>query len=155
MATGYCKICASPLKGEVNRRLGRGETLAGVMAWLKGKDFPVSKPTLISHKKHITDPKTTFVDQARKNPAIKNVTEDEFLQSVIDAAAARVAASPDDVTIEQGLKAAGVRASRKEKTVNVLVAVARLVTQRTPLIEGEFTELDGSGEPIKELTTSE
>lgn len=125
------------------------------MQWLGTKQFKVTRQTIYNHRAHITDPKVTFVEEARKKPVIK-VSNDDFLQAVIDAAANRVVEDPDSVTIEQGLKAVAVRENRREKQVNILLAVAELVTSRQPIemIEGVYREVLGDS-PVEELTTSE
>lgn len=155
MSRGACKVCSSPFAKEVNKRLGSGQSAPQIVQWLQqAKGFGVTRQTLYNHREHVTDPRTTFVEEARRNPAIKNVSNDEFLAAVVDAAAARVAQNPDDVTIEQGLKAVSVRESRRDKSVNILLAVAQYVTQRTPIdvIDGEYEVL---GEAPEELTTNE
>ena len=154
MSRGACKLCGSPFAKEINKRLKDGASGSQIVQWLQTKQFTVTRQTVATHKKHITDPKQTFVEEARKNPAIKNVTNDDFLAAVVDAAAARVTSDPDSVTIEQGLKAVSVREARRDKGINIFLAVAQLVTQREPieLIEGEYEVLGDS--PTKELTTA-
>jgi hypothetical protein len=144
--SGYCKVCASELKAEINKRLKRGETYPAIMAWAKSKGFPISKPTLIKHKQHITDPKTTFVEEARKRPEIKRVTHTEFLQSVVDTAAAKVAESPDEVTLDHGLRAAQALGAQKDRTsdaINVLVLALTgnlrpQISTQDDVIEGDY-----------------
>lgn len=141
---GYCKVCASSLKAEINKRLKRGETYPAIMAWSKGKGFSISKPTLVSHKKHITDPKTTFVASARKHPEIRGVTHTEFLESVVNAAAAKIAETPDEVTIDHGLRAAQTLGAQKDRTgdaLNALVLVLMGRSRPVEVIEGEYIEV--------------
>lgn len=141
---GYCKVCASDLKAEINKRLRRRETYPAIMAWAATKDFSISKPTLISHKKHITDPKTTFVEAARKSPELKRVTNTEFLEAVIAKANQRIESDPDAVTIDHGLRAAQVLESRKDRTgdaLNVLVLALMGRRKEPDMIEGEYIEL--------------
>jgi len=148
MSTGFCKLCSSDLSKEINRRLARGESRAQVRDWLAAKDFKVSLPTLTSHRQHITDPKTTLVDDARRNPAIKRVTSTDFLQAVVDMAAANIENSPQDVPLGAGIKAAALLEARREKPINVLMLIAQRATNRLeipaediPLLEGEYEEI--------------
>jgi len=150
MASGFCKVCASDLSKEVNRRLSRGESRAQVRDWLATKDFGVSLPTLTSHRQHITDPKTTLVDAARRNPAIKRVTSTDFLQAVVDMAAANVENHPEDVPLGAGIKAAALLEARREKPINVLMLIAQRATNRLEIPAEEIPLLEGEYEVINE-----
>lgn len=148
--TGYCRVCASSLKAEINKRLVRHESTPSIIAWAKPKGFSVSKPTLLKHKKHITDSKTTFVDKAKANPAIRRVSHTEFLESVVSAGAKRVEENPEDVTIDQSIRASQVLESRKDKTGDALNILILALTGNRPLqlagddeIDGTYTELPG------------
>lgn len=150
-ATGFCKACSSPLAKQINQRLAADESLSAIVTWCKGRDFTVTRQTLARHKEHITDPRQTFVEKARRNPAIRNgVSNDEFLQAVIDAAAAKAESDPEAISVAHGLKAAQIRESRREKQTNVLIQIARVFTaqlsQPTELIEGSWAELPAPAE---------
>ena len=143
---GYCRVCASSLKAEINKRLVRGESIPSIISWGKTKDFSVSKPTLLKHKKHITDPKTTFVQNAQKNPAIKRVSHTDFLESVVSAGAKRVEENPDDVTIDQSIRASQVLESRKDKSGDALNILILALTGNRPLQLTEEGEIEGTYE---------
>lgn len=149
-ALGYCKCCASPLVKEINKRLKRGDTYPAIVAWCGQRDFKVTRQKLADHKEHITDQKETLVEHAKKNPAIRNgVSNDEFLQAVIDIAAQKVAENPDEVTLAHALKAAQIREARKQNTTNVMLLFAErsmglLPGQRPEMIEGEYALLEDS-----------
>lgn len=149
---GYCRVCASELKGEVNKRLKRGDTIASLERWLTEKQYPVSQPTLRKHREHITDPKTTLVEAARKNPVIKRgVTTNDFLQTLVEIGATKAAEDPDAISIDQSIRAAQIIEGRKDKQVDALVTIARMLMGHAPrpeIIEGEYVE-------VKELATSE
>lgn len=143
---GRCKCCAWEHVKELNRRLANDEALTALAAWADGRGFKVTRQKLADHKAHITDPRQTFVENARRNPAIKaGVTNDEFLQAVIDVAAQKAAEDPDSIGIAHGLKAVQIREARKEKQLNVLLVLAErltaLPTQPTEVIEGDWTEV--------------
>jgi len=149
---GFCKVCASDLKGEVNKRMNRGDTIASIERYLKDKEYPVSQPTLRSHREHITSPKTTFVEKARQNPVIKRgVTTNDFLQTLVEIGATRAAEAPESVSLDQSIRAAQIIEGRKDKQVDALVTIARMLMGQAPrpeIIEGEYFE-------VKEITTSE
>lgn len=152
---GYCKVCDSPHKGEVNKRMKRGDSIASIARYLEEKESPISEPTLRSHRKHITDPKTTFVENARKNPVIKKASTRDFLQSLVDVGAAKIEADPDAVSIDQSIRAAQIIENTKEKQVDALLQLARMLMGRPPqpeYIEGEYVEVEVVGtETPKEL----
>lgn len=134
-------------------RLARGDTLEAVVEFCASHDFKVSLRTLGTHRSHITDPRTTFVEAARKNPAIRNgVTNDDFLQAVTDAALAKIEADPDSVNVSHGLKAVAIREARKAQQANVLILIAQaftgqVETTKPELIEGSYTLLP----PVEEI----
>lgn len=144
---GRCKVCASSLLKDINKRLANDQSFQSVADWCKAKGFPVTRQKLADHKKHITDPRQTLVEHSRRNPAIKsNVSNDDFLQAVIDVSAAKIEADPDSIGVMHGLKAVQIREARREKSVNVLMLLARaftgnIETQPVELIEGSYTEL--------------
>jgi hypothetical protein len=152
VSTGACKVCQSSIAKALNKRLARGDSYTKVIAWAADNDFSVSKPTLISHKKHITDPKTTVVDEARKNPVIKRVGNDEFLQALVDIGAARIAEHPEDVSVDQSIRAAQTLAQKGDKRIDVLVLLAERLSPKAlePVIEGDWRELEmAEGHSIK------
>lgn len=145
---GWCKACASPLVKAINKKLAAGESYTAVAEWCKSKDFPITRQKLADHREHITDPRQTFVENARRNPTIKNnVSNDEFLQAVIDTATAKIEADPDAIGVAHGLKAVQIRESRGQKQGNFLFIIAQTMTGALPttnpapeLIEGEWSE---------------
>lgn len=152
---GYCKVCRSSLVREINKRLKRDDTYPSIVEWCATHDFKVTRQKLADHKAHITDPKETLVDHARRNPAIKNgVSNDEFLQAIVDIATQRISVNPDEVTLGHALKAAQIRETRKQGQTNVLVQIARVFTAQieppkpTEMIEGSWAELPV---PVREI----
>lgn len=150
---GFCKVCRSSLVKEINKRLKRSDPYPSIVEWCASHGFKVTRQKLADHKQHITDPKETLVEHARRNPAIKNgVSNDEFLQAIVDIASTRIAENPDEVTLTHALKAAQIRESRKQSTANVLLVFAersmgRLPGQQPDVIEGEYAV-------VEELTTN-
>lgn len=120
-----------------------------VVDWSKQIGFPVTKPTVLKHKRHITDPKTTAVEQARKNPAIKRVTHDEFLQTLVDIGAATAASAPEVVTMDQSIRAAQTLANKSDKKIDFLLVLAERLMPKQEMIEGEWEELDSPRELLE------
>lgn len=148
--SGYCSVCDSDRSREINKRMKRGDTIASIYRWLRDVEDPISEPTLRKHRKHITDPKTTLVEQAKKNPVIKRHTTNDFLQALVDIAATKAINDPESISIDQGIRAAQVIEGRKDKQVDALVQIARMLMGQAPrpeIIEGEYVE-------VKELQTS-
>lgn len=149
--TGYCKVCQSPLVKEINKRLERGESAPSVVEWAAMKGFSINRKTVLSHKRHITDPRQTFVEQARRDPAIRNVTTDQVIQGVKNAGFANLMRNPQSVTNNQMLSAVKIEEGRREKQVNMLV-LAQIFTKKLPppeepkLLEGEWHEADAQEE---------
>ena len=154
---GYCKICDGPHKNEINRRLRRGESLRTIIAWATGKDFKISKPTLIAHKAHVTDPKTTLVKQARANPAIKRATTTEFLEALVDIGFTRAAEDPSSVSMDHALKASAQLEGRKNQGGDARIFIAQIFTQREPVeyIDGSYREIPTLANPEATRVLSE
>lgn len=143
VSTGTCKICMSSLSRQFNKRLARGDSYPQIIAWAADNDFKISKPTLIQHKRHITDPKTTAVEQARKNPVIKRTSHEEFLQMLVDAGAAMVTENPGNVSMDHAIRAAQTLATKGDKQRDIILVLAeRLSPKALPVIEGDWREID-------------
>lgn len=138
--TGWCMICDSSLKSEINRRLRIGQSANKIVAYAKGADFPVGADTVRRHKTHITDSMTTLVEQARRNPDIKRVGAEEHLATLVEIGQSRAISDPSQVTINHSLKAAQALVGRDTR-VDIFMAIATLVTDRAEVIEGSYTEI--------------
>lgn len=97
----------------------------------------LSKPTVLKHKAHITDPLTTFVKQAQRDPAIRQVSDDDYLNAVVAAAAKRVGDAPELVTVTEGIKATQAR-PQKRPNHDILMVIAGWVTDRVDVEHREF-----------------
>jgi hypothetical protein len=121
---GYCKICASDLASQINRKIKLNDKLVDIRSWSADKGFKFSAPTLTAHVKHITDPKTTFVEAARENPVIRRVTQEEFLRTIVDIGAQKATEDPGSVTINHAIRAASILEAKRDKdqgAINILV----------------------------------
>jgi len=142
---GSCKICASPFAKEVNRRLARGDKANDVWRWLTDADFSVQRQLMYKHRQHITDPRETLVERARKNPAIR-VDTTEFLETARDLTYAKFTSDPDLLPVKYGFDAVRMLEARKEKQINVLMLIANASTGNLPegaqpMLEGQWLEL--------------
>lgn len=145
---GYCKICASDLLPAINDMIKQGKNAAQIQRWTKEYNLTFARQTLYNHREHITDPKTSFVDQARKSPVIKRVSNRDFLEAVRDAGAARAMADPDSVSVDQALKATQIMMQDKKGHDGLTLVLMKVMTGRIDevidepmLIEGEYTEV--------------
>jgi len=140
---GYCKICASEVASQINRKIKLGDKLVDIRQWaIDEKKFSFSAPTLTAHVKHITDPKTTFVEAARENPVIRRVTQEEFLRTLVDIGAQKATEDPGSVTINHAIRAASILEAKRDKdqgAINILVlALSRNLPEKSePLLIGE------------------
>lgn len=141
---GFCKVCASPLKNEINKRFRNKHSTASIMRFTQAKNYPITLPTLAKHKAHITDPKTTFVELARKNPVIRDVSHEEFLHTLVALGQKKIEDDPDSVSIDHSLSAAKTLAQKQDKQGAVLILIAQAATGHLPLatIEGEYQEIE-------------
>ena len=156
---GYCKLCSiedPKMQDQFDRRTGakKGKsyeyTPADLNEWLaeKGLGIQASRPTVYEHRKHVMHPKDRLVQAVQKReidhgsvPA--NVTDDEFTQTIIALGQRRALENPDEVTIDQALKATQIRQNRKDKgnAQAVLVNIFTGGPSGDPVIEGEVKEV--------------
>ena len=138
---GYCKVCASPNVAQINKMLRDGRTSTKIIEWAGEFGEHFVRQTLYKHKEHITDPKTTFVERAKKNPIIKRASNEEFLDAVRDAGMAKVLDDPDSVSIGQALKAAQISMNAKKTNNGIQLVLVGVMTGRADdVIEGEWKE---------------
>lgn len=148
---GYCKLCSFAnvdLQAEFDRRV-LVWTPKQLNEWLEERDTPrVSRPTIYNHREHVRNPKDRLVNAVERHrqeqgvqPA--TVSEEDFLQAIINVGAQRVAENPEEVTIDQALKAAQIRGNlaKKGNDINVLVAIMTEGVSQIPTIEGEVKVL--------------
>jgi len=116
---------------------------------------PSDRRVIYRHREHITHPRDRLVGSIASRqvqdglPA--DTTEEQLQQAIINAAYARVVAEPDAVTIDQGLKAAGLKQQAKQSRqagINMLVqifaqplaGVPELLRLGDGIEEGEYVE---------------
>ena len=157
---GYCTLCSisdDKTRKALTKQYQQGNKAPSINAWLLaniGKGF--DRRTIYSHRQHIKSPKDRLVGavvarQASDPSLPQQVTEDEFLQRIIDAAAANLATSPESVTIDQGIKAASTKLGAKASNragMTVLFATLTAIPEGPPTlllqdgsIEGEVVEV--------------
>ncbi len=141
---GYCKICASSLLPQINKMIAEGANAAKIARWAKEFNFTFARQTLYAHKEHITDPRTSFVDKARRNPVIKKVSNNQFLEAIRDAAAAKAVEAPELVSIDHGLKAAQILQNDKKGADGIMLVLMKVMSgNQEDVVEGEFTDVTG------------
>lgn len=107
-----------------------------------------SSMTIYTHRDHVAHPKDKIVSAQKKReltgyrPRAK-VGEDEFLDAIISIGNQRISENPDEVTIDQALKATQIRANMKRQGQDVKQLVAIFTGGQPPaetIIEGEVRE---------------
>lgn len=133
---GYCKLCRWDEEPELNRLIKAGKNAAECARWAKGKfGFTFTRQTFYSHKEHLAAPQDKVVAAAagrRREKVIPKATNKEFLEAVRDLAFANALEDPDSVTLEQGLKAASILESSKQKAGDITLILAQVVTGQRP-----------------------
>jgi len=126
----------------------KGKNAAQIQRWTKEYNLTFARQTLYAHKEHITDPRVSFVSQARSNPVIKPVNNRDFLEAVRNAGAARAVADPESVSVDQALKATQIMMNDKKGHDSLTLVLMKVMTghiseviDEPMLIEGEFTEV--------------
>lgn len=147
-APGYCKVCRSPLVKEINKKLAKGESQPSIAEWCGQRDFKVTRQKIADHKDHITDPRVTLVERAKRSPAIKASSRD-LLEATVQIGHENLMANPQDVTLTQALKAAQILESTKQQKGDTRILFAMLSMGKSlpqpEMIEGTYTEI-----PMKE-----
>lgn len=144
---GFCSICASPLAASINKLLAEGANARQVRDFVASAGVtPWSRPTMYNHRDHAMGPEKRVVqiaEQQRKALAIRKSSNTEFLEAVRDIGMAKAESNPEEISIDQAMKAAQILESRKERNDNFALLVA-FVTGNKPagvIIEGEATEV--------------
>lgn len=156
---GYCKLCSfdNPIdQDEFDKRTGLKKSngkhkysSTDLNNWLTDHELSVVDPrTIYNHREHVEHPRDRVVNAIAKRRAERGVqpassSHEEFLQSLVAIGQDRIAANPEDVTIDQALKAAQLQVQREKKgqTQNVLVQIFTQGSEEPDVIEGEVTEV--------------
>ena len=152
---GYCRFCDVKNfenvteQDTVDARI-RDMGVGKFNEWARARGMKGTSPhTFYAHRQHILNPQDRIVSAVEKRQREGGVqpartTHDEFLQSLVSIGAAKVAADPDSVTVDQALKAAKIQADREKKGQGNQVLI-QLFTGGAPsegptIIEGEVSE---------------
>lgn len=150
---GYCKLCSlkdPQAQLDLDQRV-RDEWNAGQIGkWLKSRyDISATRQTIYSHQDHVKHPRDRLVTAVQRTQtralATRPVASNEqFLEAIRDIGYQRAMDNPDEVTIDQSIKAASVLAGSKRGNGEVTLILARFsVGAGTPVdvIEGEAVEV--------------
>lgn len=162
---GYCKLCSMQDpedQDELDKRTGLKKDDRYVYSpdrlneWLaergitdqKGQPLKANRQTWYSHRKHVMHPKDRIVSAIEKRtvehgvqPA--QVSEDQFLDSLIKIGNSKIAADPEAVTIDQALKAVQIKknSGQKQDGQRTLIAIFTGTREMSEdIIEGEVVE---------------
>ena len=156
---GYCKLCSfedprvqDAFDKRCGLRKGKGYAYspAALNEWLKEKgiDVRATRNTIYNHRIHVMHPKDRMVTAVQKRtidhgtlPA--RVSNDEFLSTVIALGQQRAVSDPNEVTIDQALKATQIKANTKDRS-NAQAMLVQIFTSggtEPTIIEGEVKEV--------------
>lgn len=152
---GYCRFCdtsafESPeLQDKFDARVAEGYGITRTNNWLRERGLQTtSVHTLYAHREHIKHPQDRIVSAVEKRQREGGIqpartSHEEFLQSLVSIGAAKVAADPESVTVDQALKAAKIQSDTKKKGGgnNILIQLFTEGAGDARIIEGEAEEL--------------
>ena len=141
MKTGYCSICKRPDVKAINNAIKAGLSYNQVKDMLPD---PPAKATFAKHKSHVTSPLITDAEAARKSPVLTPRSNKEVLEAIRDIGLANAMENPDRITTNHALRAAAILSEKEQKTDNVKIILAKLLTGPPPVIEAEIIEGDFS-----------
>lgn len=152
---GYCRFCditqfkdAAQQDAFDARAREYGPT--NINRWLEANGLKKCSPhTLYDHREHIKHPQDRIVSAVEKRQREGGIqpartSHDEFLQSLVSIGAAKVAADPDSVTVDQALKAAKIQSDKEKKGGGDNILIQLFTEGAGPVatvIEGEAEEL--------------
>ena len=155
---GYCVLCSvrdPVLQDELDKRFnarngngGNAYSWTKLNEWMESKGIKiVARATIDKHRKHVLHPQDRVVNAIARRTSEHGVqpaatSHEDFLASLVSIGAMRISENPEDVTIDQALKAANIQVQREKKGQTNVVLV-NLFTAPPPdgdIIEGEVRE---------------
>jgi hypothetical protein len=154
---GFCKICAHPeahrfiLGAREGGKSGKGWNSSEAMEAGKAYGITFSRQTWYQHLEHAQTGEMRVIQAAQKVREssaltisdIKKTSNLDVLEAIRDLGMARALQSPDEVTVDQALKAVQIMESRKDKGGDTLNILVQFTTGQPPplVIEGEAREV--------------
>ena len=157
---GYCTLCNFKDQRALDKKILDGWSARQVNDWL-GANFGLSvhRQTVYAHKRHVMHPADRLVTAQRRREVEhgtlpQQVSTAEYLEAVKGAAMQRVIDDPGSVTVEHGLKAASILTQTREKTDNVVIVLAKLLTGHAalPALSGQAALpmiVEGQSRPVE------
>jgi len=153
---GYCKLCSivdPEVQDKLDKRVGKKKpngkysySATKVNAYLESQGVDgVDRAVIYKHRLHVQHPKDRIVSAVEKHTIEKGVqpaqvSEDEFLDSLISIGQTKIAADPDSVTIDQALKAVQIKKGSGKMGTGIQVLVGLMTggpKNDDVVIEGE------------------
>lgn len=158
--SGFCSICASPnaIEYVAGARKGWNAKQFNEAAEANGESW--NRQTWYSHLRHAKSGEQHLIQAAEKVRRqgaltvgdIKKSSNAQLLEAIRDIGMAKALANPDDVTIDQALKAVQIMEGRKEKgsdALNILIAFTTGAQLPTVIVERSQPEIiEGTAEEI-------
>jgi len=147
---GYCKLCSfsdPKAQDEFDKRV-LDYSPARLNEWLLGKGLKaVNRQTIYSHRDHVRAPQDRLVQATQRRALVHGAqkprtTDDELLDTVIQLGYDNAVANPENVTVEQALKAVSIKkqSNVKGSAHQVLVAIMTGTYMPEDVVEGEVRE---------------
>lgn len=144
---GFCKICAHPdgwrfVEGVTKGgKSGKGWNAAEAAEAGARFGLSFSRLTWYNHQKHVrgevASPETASpvpTDGPKERVPVRKASNVEYLETIRDMALARALNNPDEVTIEQGLKATSILEGRKSQASDSINLLVQVVTGHAPAV---------------------
>jgi hypothetical protein len=152
---GFCKICAHEQAPRMIKAARDGANAAQALeiASLFGLYF--DRKTWYAHKQHAITGEGRILQAAEKVRRegaltvgdIKKSNNTELLSAIRDIGMAKALNNPDDITVDQALKAVQILEAREKKGGDQLNVLVQFVTGNVPavVVEGEYKEIAAHG----------
>lgn len=150
---GYCKLCDledGGVQNQLDDRVRQKWSPKQLNTWLT-RQIPgwagVSENTVYKHRNHVQHPQDKLVTAVRRAEqravtVAPRSSPDEFLDALVSIGMKKAVENPDDVTIDQALKAASIQKQAKAPAnagINILIAL--MTGNAAPSVEGEYVDV--------------
>jgi hypothetical protein len=129
----------------LNKLIKDGASYAKATEALKEK-IEFSKGTFYTHKRHVTHPLTTAVEEARSHPIIGTPRSNTaVVEAIRDIGMQNIMQNPEKITPSQTIRAAAILAEKENRKEELVIILAKEVMgppRDLPLLEGEYRVLE-------------
>ena len=149
---GFCKLCSirdAQAQLDLDQHIRDGWNAGQVGRWLKSRyEITATRQTIYSHQDHVKHPRDRLVTavQRTQQRALSTrpvASNEQFLEAIRDIGYQRAMDNPEEVTVDQSIKAASILAGSKRSGGEITLILARvsLGDYAPDVIEGEVVEV--------------